>query len=524
MAEFERLRLHQTRPLPEFMSLLVKNRSSGVLVASSESDQRELFFVDGEVRAARSSLEEEKLGRWLVSRGRVSEDDRALTLLSQGGSDASPLGHLLVTRGSIDQATLEIELQELAMTIIRRAAAASRTYCEFKDGLADGQPDTLPNLTTQQIVLEVARAFEDFPAKEESIGSTDQVAWPSTALDTLLDEFDLTPIEAFVLSRLDGSRKLSSLVAISSLSPSDALATVYALKVAGIVSVGPTPHPAPAPLTSAPTRRATASEDLLIVDESTLSPALVGERDSVRKLADMATRMDHYRALGLRPGASAESVHEAWNTIQQRYAPDRSADDHLRDMCSHLSTIVDRAQEAFDVLSDQASRLRYDEILESLSHEQDRRGTDQNAREELVEANLKRAGELLKEGELYLAIRLLEQACSLDPRPPELLKLARLLMRNPLWTGRALSTIRKAIEADPSFVDAWIDLAEFWRRRNSPERQRKALERALAVAPEDTRAGAMYEKLVGRKELYRLLKAAKQHLRSRPKKKKKRKK
>jgi len=521
VSEFERLRLHQTRPLPEYMSLLAKNRSSGLLVSTSDSDGREIVFVDGEVRAARSSLEEEKLGRWLVQRECVSEDVRALTLLSQGGSDAPPLGHLLVTRGCIDQATLEAELEGLALTIIRRAAAAGRAYCEFKEGLADAQPDTLPNLTTPQIVLEAARAFEDLDAKREAIGSTDQVAWPSTALDTLLNEFDLTPIEAFVLSRLDGTRKLSSLVAISSLSPSDALSTVYALKVAGIVSVGPTPHPVPAPMMTAPTRRATATEDLLIVDESTLSPALVNERDNVRKLAEMATRMDHYRALGLRRGASVEDVQEAWRTIQERYAPDRSAKDHLRDMCSQLSTIVDRAQEAFDVLSDPVSRRRYESILETLDHERDRRGTDQHARDELVEANFKRADELLKEGEVYLAIRLLEQACSLDPRPPELLKLARLLMRNPLWTGRALSTIRKAIEADPLFVDAWVDLAEFWRRRNSPERQRKALERALAAAPEDPRAGAMYEKLVGRKELYRLLKAAKQHLRFRPKKTKK---
>jgi tetratricopeptide (TPR) repeat protein len=425
-----------------------------------------------------------------------------------------------VTRGCIDQTTLEQELEGLALSIIRRAAAAGRTYCEFREGLADGQPDTLPNLTTPQIVLEAARAFRDLDAKTEAIGSTDQVAWPSSALDTLLNEFDLSPIEAFVLSRLDGTRKLSSLVAISSLSPSDAMATVYALKVAGIVSVGPTPHPVPAQLASAPTRRASTAQDLLVVDESTLSPALVSERDSVRKLAEMATRMDHYKALGLRRGASRDEVEDAWKTIQERYSPDRSADDHLRDMCSQLSTVSDRAQEAFDVLSDPVSRRRYDSILESIDHEQDRRGTDQHARDELVEANFKRADELLKEGEVYLAIRLLEQACSLDPRPPELLKLARLLMRNPLWTGRALATIRKAIEADPSFVDAWIDLAEFWRRRNSPERQRKALERALAAAPDDTRAGAMYEKLVGRKELYRLLKAAKQHLRSRPRKKK----
>ena len=96
----------------------------------------------GEVRAARSTLESEKLGLWLVERGRISEDDRALTLLSQGGSDAPPLGHLLVTRGCLDQETLEAELQELALAIIRRAAEGARTYCEFMEGRDAGQLDT----------------------------------------------------------------------------------------------------------------------------------------------------------------------------------------------------------------------------------------------------------------------------------------------------------------------------------------------------------------------------------------------
>jgi tetratricopeptide (TPR) repeat protein len=512
VAPSDLLNLNDTLPLPECLSALANNRSSGVLSAHSGDITREILIVDGEVRAARSDLEEEKFGMWLVQRQRISEDDRALTLLSQGGSDAPPLGHLLATRGALAQDVLEAELEQLALTIIRQASAAAHTRCEFREGLADGQPDTLPNLTTPQIILEAARAFDDPEAKQQAIGSMDQVAWPSSALDTLLNELDLTPSEAFVLSRLDGSRKLSSLVAISSLSPGEALSTVYALKAAGVVNVGSSPLPTPMPaMTSATPQRTGGSPDLPIVDESTLSPSALAERENVRKLAEMATRIDHYRALGLRGGAGEDAIDSAWASIKQRYSPERASNEHLRDMRPQLGTIVDRANEAYEVLSDRSSRQRYDAILESLDNEQNRRGSDQIAREQLVEANFQRAAGLLKEGEVFLAIRLLEQACALDPRPPELLKLARLLMRNPLWTGRALATIRKAIEADPSYADAWVELAEFWRRRSSPERQRKALERALAANPEDTRAGQMYERLVGRKELYRLLKAAQQH-------------
>ena len=157
-----------------------------------------------------------------------------------------------------------------------------------------------------------------------------------------------------------------------------------------------------------------------------------------------------------------------------------------------------------------------DFVAEAVEHERrslDRGGrgeTDPEARKALVEANLKRAEELVHDGELYLAIQLLEQACVLDPRPAELLKLSRLLLRNPLWTNRALTCMRRAIEADPQHVEAWIELAEFWRRRRHAERQRKALERALAVDPDSEHANEMYRDLVGKKELERLLRRARQ--------------
>ena len=185
-------------------------------------------------------------------------------------------------------------------------------------------------------------------------------------------------------------------------------------------------------------------------------------------------------------------------------------------MVTHLERIVERARAAYEVLSDFKARERYDRILKSLEKERaaidsTKRGeVDPQARKSLVEANLKRADELIRDREFYLAIQLLERACALDPRPDELLKLARLLQRNPLWTNRALACLRRAIETDPKHIDSWLELADFWRRRNHAERQRKSLERALAVDPDNEIATRMYRDLVGAKELQRLLKRARQ--------------
>jgi curved DNA-binding protein CbpA len=499
------------------MYQLVNESASGCLVALSEGAQREIVFVEGEIRAARSNLEEEKLGLWLVNRNKISEDDRALTLLSQGGGDSPPLGHILATRGCIPQEELELELQELAIEIIRCAATTSGTRCSFADGEGEGQLDTLPNITTAQIVLLVAREFADTEAKKREIGSLDQEVKLAGSLQDMLEELVLTPTEGFLLSRLDGAKDVGSLIQLSSLPEEDAYSTLYTLLISGTVIVGEgipkrgdTPPSGPV---DEPSAVAAAAEQ---VDEVALTDRQREERNYVRKLSEEVTKVDHYRALGLRADSSNDEIAEAWRKIQTRYSPKRSAEDHLRDMAAHLERIVERGREAHELLSDRRARNRYDRVLEAVEQERralDRSGrgeTDPAARKAMVEANIKRADELVHDGELYLAIQLLEQACALEPRPAELLKLARLLLRNPLWTNRALTCMRRAIEADPKHVDAWLDLAEFWRRRNHSERQRKALERALAVDPDSERANRAYRDLVGKRELDRLLRRARQ--------------
>jgi curved DNA-binding protein CbpA len=250
-------------------------------------------------------------------------------------------------------------------------------------------------------------------------------------------------------------------------------------------------------------------------DQAEFSERQLEERRHIRRLSEDVTRVDHYRALGLRPDAKPNEIKDAWNNIQLRYDPEKRPP-HLSDMEVHMERIVERGRAAYDVLSVFTARKRYDEILDGMERQRapvetkSREQMEADARKELVEANIKRADELIKEDELYLAIQLLERACALDPRPDELLKLARLLQRNPLWVNRALACMRRAIEADPRHVASWLELAEFWQRRKHAERQRKSLERVLAIEPDNEKANRMYKDLVGSRELQRLLRRARQ--------------
>jgi len=505
------------RPLPSMMADLSKAGVTGALSTTADAAVREIMYTKGEIRAARSYVEEEKLGTWLVGRKKITEDDRALMLLAQGGGAAQPFGQILVNKGYLTLEELDAELEQLALEIIRQAAKASGSTNEFIDGGGEGQLDTLPNVVTAEVVLLAAREFKDVDAIRNVIGSPDQSVKISGSLNDMLEDVQLTPTEGFLLSRLDAAPDVAGLIRLSSLPEEQTYNTLYTLLLSGTVIVGDgsqTEPPIPVAEEEEPREeQAVETAEEPGEEEFDFTERQLEERRYILKLSEDVTKVDHYRALDLAPEANPGNIKEAWEKIQNRFSAENPVS-HLRDMTAHLERIVERGRAAYEVLSHFPTRARYDEILKDLATDRkpiddaEKAAVDAKARKALVEANVKRANELIKEDELYLAIQLLEQACALEPRPGELLKLAQLLQRNPLWVNRALACMRRAIEADPRNVDAWLELADFWRRRNHAERQRKSLERVLAIDPDNERANKMYKDLAGNRELQRLLRRA----------------
>lgn len=492
--------------LPSRLADLAREQASGVLRVVTDDGRREVVFTDGEIRAARSEQEEERLGRWLVDRGLLTEDQRALTLLAQGGENAAPFGHILVTRGHLSQERLEAELAELAMAIICRAAAATRPMLELRPNAGAEQLDTLPELTTPQIILIAARAVTDVSRMRTVIGDPSRPLRAARPLDDLLETLDLTPQEAYLLSRLDGRRSFADLERVVPMTAEQVVTATYALLTSGAVAPGRALHPTPVD-GFRPTRSAVKPEQL--------SPAQRADRDDVLAVAERLPRMDHYAALGMLRGARAKEIRDTWERLSVRYRPERSAEPHLADLRQQLEAIHDRMNEAFRTLGDESRRRRYDELLDAPEERTweaqpspEERRPDPDARRQLVEANIAHARRLAEGGDVFMAVRLLEEACSLEPRAGALLDLARLQMRNPLWFQRALTSVRKAVELEPRRIEGWLELADLWKQRGDPERQRKSLERALAIDPHDLRAQEAYRGLRGEAELKRFVERA----------------
>jgi hypothetical protein len=424
------------------------------------------------------------------------EDDRALSLLSQGGEEAPPLGHLLVTRGSLEASVLEHELQELTLAIIRRASAEPALFYEFVADECPEQPDTLPDLFTAQIILIAARACDDHRAKLAALGSLERTVWRSRESDQLLQDFSLTPTEGFLLSRLEGTRSISDLLQVSALPDEQAIATLYPLIVAGVVEVGEATRRAAAPRSAAASAQPTAPPG---VREESLTRSAT-ERN-IRRLPGRSSP----DTTG--PRAAAGVDRDEFNRALQDQAllfvePER----HLWDS-GRAGAICERAAEARlggptggpSATTRSSTKYKRSELSPRghCAWPPCGRGST------VVEANA--AADELVRGRVHL-----DQAsrARLQARPAAWSWSSwPSVLRNPLWTNRALAAMRRAIEVDPEYVEAWLELALFWRRRRNQER--KAL-KALAAEPDNPRAKQMYKELAGKRELERLLRRVQQ--------------
>jgi Domain of unknown function (DUF4388) len=97
--------------LPAVLHAVAARKETGVLVARCQQREKHFYFVEGELRAARSTEHSELLGTRLLRAGRVNEQDLA-TALGVCKLTGRSLGEELVQRGIVRSSSLVRELVE----------------------------------------------------------------------------------------------------------------------------------------------------------------------------------------------------------------------------------------------------------------------------------------------------------------------------------------------------------------------------------------------------------------------------
>ena len=472
--------------VPPLLRELVRRLVVGRLDVTGSDGVRRLWFEAGQVRAVASDREDEKLGNWLAKRGSLEQHRMAIMLLRQ--PDGMRFGSFLVQEGVLAPEALTKELEALSVQIVSHMLLLPGAF-SFAEG------ETLPidaaslGMTAASLLAAAVRALPE-DAHLGKLTDGDGFVW--TAQDALLmyQKVHLTPQEGYLLSRVDGTSTVTQLRRLTPIPAREFTRALAALAVTGLVEIRP--DSAARPL--APTKVEQPPEPPAESDQGVqYTPQQQREYAEVIKLAAEIRHRNYYRRLELAPGATPDQIHSRYLDSVKLYHPDRAREPHLLSLRSELAEIYAGLQEAYQTLGHPEDRARYDQTL-ATSHgvdgyqDEERR---RKARASLVDANLNRARELLRAGDVGMAVQLLDQAVRLDPRAETLLMLARAEFKNPMWTQRALGRLKHAVALAPEFTEAWLELANFWATRNMLDHQQQCLEIILKYDPsnEDVKAG-----------------------------------
>ena len=122
-----------TFPLPELLQWMGSAKKTGILQVRGDRYTKRLFFKDGEIISSASDDPTEQLGQFLLSHGKITEDDLRKGLETQKTTKVL-LGKILLMVGAVEEQELREMLEKKAEETIFSLFLWSDAHFEFNEG------------------------------------------------------------------------------------------------------------------------------------------------------------------------------------------------------------------------------------------------------------------------------------------------------------------------------------------------------------------------------------------------------
>jgi len=493
-------------PVPEVLQTFTASGKSGVLHLSRGGTTKRIYFKDGAIVFASSDDSEERLGELLVRGGALKRSDLELACRVLASSPLR-IGATLVEMGYLSP-------DELARRVKEQITSIVHSLFPWESGVYRTELRELPiapdlecsDLSTTRILMEGVRRIEDFATIQRGLGHLEGPL--SYALDPtkLQSDVELTPAEGFVLSRVDGATSAGEIAKLSPMGEEETLRCVYALIAAGILGV----------------RRAASRETpQSSTEEPELSPESLRFLQEMQEKHRISSEATLYELLEVEPAAAPEAIKAAYFCLAKRLHPDHRAGLKIQDPEGVLDALYLRVKDAYEVLSSETERRRYDFRLSQKAKKQGRAQETAAANpaprgHHRAEAPAAAQGKTFTSpqtarihfgngerffghGRYHEAIEELRTAVRLDPSKAHYHRaLGKALAKNPKWRKQAEDAFSKALEINRFDAESYVGLGELYQEGGLETRAKKMFEEAIAIDPDNV--GALERLASGRPE------------------------
>ena len=224
--------------LPEMLHTIYLHRVPGVIEASRGDVVKRIFLRDGSVIHASSTDPQDRLGRHLLRKGLVSQEQFDSTM-DERQQSVQRYGEVLVERDVLTPAALYESIQEQMRGIVWSLFSWSKGQVSFSIGEFEEGEMIRIHLPMRQVILQGIKRAPDAKALVARLGRKETVFVPTWATEALI-EVALNADELTLLRLIDGRRSLYELCTTGPFTPAENARMIYAFHVLRLMKRPPT--------------------------------------------------------------------------------------------------------------------------------------------------------------------------------------------------------------------------------------------------------------------------------------------
>lgn len=196
--------------LADILQLIYFQKKTGILVLNSAMDSIRIAFFEGNVVSAesRKRIEESRVGKILVKKGVIREEDLRASLEEQRMTGAR-LGDILLKKGLVEKEDIRDTLvSQMTETVVQLFSWKEGTY-EFQAQQVTISQDIPVTLDTQHLLMEGLRVLDEWSLVEGKITLDTVFSRTGKTADSLTDA------EESILKFVDGENDVSIIIDLS---------------------------------------------------------------------------------------------------------------------------------------------------------------------------------------------------------------------------------------------------------------------------------------------------------------------
>jgi len=216
--------------LADILQLIYFQKKTGILSLSGEKDRVLLMFFEGNVISAesRKRVEENRIGKILLKKGFIKEDDLKSSLEEQKTTGVR-LGDIFLKRGMVRKEDIaETLASQMTETVVQLFSWKEGTY-EFQAQPVTVSKDMPVTLDTQHLLMDGLRILDEWSLVEGKI------TLDTVFMKTGQTEPDMSREEESVLRFVDGESDVSIIIDLSGIDDFDASRILVSLMERGII-------------------------------------------------------------------------------------------------------------------------------------------------------------------------------------------------------------------------------------------------------------------------------------------------